>query len=332
MKFRLLILFSLLALVAACGASPTPVLPTSVSLPSAPTPDAAATELAITQKIFATLTASAPQNTVTPPPGPDTATALPQPTVVAPTLSIQLSPSVTPIPAFPTAPPTRGAVVSAAPTAAPPPVVSAESLRGKIMFKSTRAGGKYPASYQWFIMNPDGSNVELLPKDPAVAFAQEQISNAGYSPDRSYLVVGENTCGGGHCDLYIAPPELALTRSQGQWTSGPNYARADQPVWSPDGNWVAFTWNRDKDRTKNIFKGQPFEQNQDFKRLTDFGGHRDVKSPTYAPDSSVLAFATQDGPVWQIWSLNALAENFTDAAAHNVSHSEFDDWDPIWVR
>lgn len=334
MKFRLLILCSLLALVAACSTPPTPVPPTSVSLPPAATPDAAATELAITIKIFATLTASAPQSTVTPPPLPDAATQQPPaPTVVAPTLSVQLSPSVTPIPNLPTAVPTRSAVVSAEPTKPPAPVVSAEGLRGKILFKSTRAGGKYPGTFNYFVMDADGSNVTLLSRDAAAALAQEQISNAGYSPDRSFLVVGEQACSGaGRCDLYIAAPELAVTRSQGQWTSGPAFSRADQPVWSPDGNWIAFTWNLEMDRTKNIFKGQPFQKNQNWKRLTDFGGHRDTKSPTYSPDGTLLAFATQDGPFWQIWTLNALAENFTDAAPHSITNTESDNWDPVWIR
>jgi hypothetical protein len=331
MRFRFLFLFGVVAIIAACGTPPTPVSPTTVPLPPAPTADAAATEAAVALKIFATLTASAPQDTVTPPPLPNaTATNPPAPTVPAPTLVVELSPSVTPIPALPTRPP---AVASpAAPTQAPL-VVSAEALRGKILFKSTRSGGKYPNSFNYFVMDSDGTNVTQLPKEAAAGLFQAQVSNAGYSPDRSYLVVGETVCGGGRCALYIAPPEVAVTRSQGQWTpAGPSYSRADQPVWSPDGNWVAFTWNRDNDRTKNIFKGMPFEQNQDFKRLTDIGGRRDTKSPTYSPDSAWLAFATQDGPRWQIWILDATAENFTDANAHNLSNSEFVDWDPIWIK
>jgi Tol biopolymer transport system component len=206
-------------------------------------------------------------------------------------------------------------------------------LRGKILFKTTRPDGKYPSAFHFYVMDPDGTNLQLVPQEAGATLYQQQVSNAGYSPDRSFLVIGEATCGGGHCDLYIAPPELAVTRSQGQWTSGPAFSRADQPVWSPDGNWVAFTWNLTNDRTKNIFKGMPFEQNQNFKRLTDFGGQPDLKSPTYSPDGSLLAFASNSqGNRWQIWVLNALAENFTDASPHPLLVSEYDDWDPVWIK
>lgn len=98
------------------------------------------------------------------------------------------------------------------------------------------------------------------------------------------------------------------------------------------GDWIAFIWNRDNERTKNIFKGDPYKLNQTFERLTDFGGHRDTKDVTFAPDGTMLAFATQDGPRWQIWALNVDAANPTDAAAHNLSHSNADDWDPLWIK
>ncbi len=331
MKFRFSIFFVLLVFIAACSTPPTPPAPTNVPNVLPPTADAAATEAAIAQKIFTTLTASAPQPTVTPPPLPNaTATVPPLPTAPVPTLVVNLSPSVTPI----SVPPTRGTTRAIVAPTQPTLTVSREALLGKIVFKSTRAGGRYPSQFNFFVMDADGSNVQQLLRDPAAELHQSQIENAGFSPDRALLVVGERTCNPtGHCDLYIASPELAATRSQGQWTSGPNFSRADQPVWSPDGNWVAFTWNLTNDRTKNIFKGNPALTNQNFKRLTDFGGQPDTKSPTYSPDGSMLAFATNSvGNRWQIWVLSALAENFTDAQAHSVGNGEADDWDPVWIK
>ncbi|HZQ08683.1 MAG TPA: hypothetical protein VFD70_19025 [Anaerolineae bacterium] len=335
MRFSICVLVLLLAFVAGCGTNPTP--PPATSLPPAPIVNAPATETAIAQRIFATLTASAPSPqplqptlaaTVTPPPAPNTApTSAPpptnEPTVIVPTLSLALSPSITPLP---TIVPTIGPTLT--PTQVPLQITR-EGLLGKILFKSARGEReKYPSSYQYYVMNADGSGVQQVDKKAAQSLADQLKPLEGYSPDKSLLVLGELTCRGG-CRLYLGPPEVIKNRSQGEWISS---GSADNPVWSPAGNWIAFTWNRDNNGTKNIFKGDPSKTNQDFKKLTDFGGKRDTKFPTYSPDGSQLAFATQDGPRWQIWVLNANADNPIDANAHNLSNSEFDDWDPLWIK
>ncbi len=346
------LMFCLLLFTAACSVTPLPTEPPRTAASSAPTAislgnstlNVSATETAIAQRIFTTLTASAPQaptnlstqiKTVTPPPLPQMTTNAPTSpnpsTPQIPTLSSELSPSVTPLPQLPTRPPTRTPQATATAT---PLVFSRDTLRGKILFKSTRAGGKFPNNYKWFAMNGDGTQVEQVPTDAAKALYQSLKGREGLSPDASQLVVGEATCGSNaHCDLYIGAPEVVINRSQGQWTpTGQRWYRADNPVWSPQGDWVAFIWNRDNNRTKNVFKGNPYELNQDFKRLTDFGGGRDTKELTYSPDGAVLAFATQDGPRWQIWTLNALADNPNDAAAHNLSNAAADEWDPLWIK
>lgn len=358
-------IFSVLALVfgltlaAACSPTPAPKVtaPTAIVMATAAqsqnAADAPSTETAIAQRIFATLTAAAPQAvqptpnqlaTVTPPPSPVQAVAATDgptptqsaptenpPTLPPPTLSSQLSPSVTPLPQLPTRPPT---VAPAQTATEAPPDVSREGLAGKILFKSTREGGKYPNSFKWFVMNGDGTSVEQVDSGQAKALYAQLKGQEGYSPDRSMLVLGEVACApNAHCDLYVGAPEVVMNRSQGQWTpSGQRWYRADNPAWSPLGDWIAFVWNRDNDRTKNIFKGDPYKLNQDFKRLTDFGGGRDTKNPTFSVDGTTLAFATQDGPHWQLWALNANADNPTDAAAHNISQVDADDWDALWIK
>lgn len=320
-RWSALIIFAVC--VAACSPAPTPTatIPTAIILATAvqlnPAPQSKTNAPPASPRLA----------TVTPPPSPGPAVS----TLPVPTLSSQLSPSVTPLPSLPTRRPTLAPAHT--PTNAPPQV-SRQALRGKILFKSTRNGGKFPGNYKWFVMNADGSQVTQVNAAQAQALYRELKGQEGFSPDRSQLVLGETTCASNaHCDLYIGAPDVIRNRSQGQWTpSGPRWYRADNPAWSPRGDWIAFIWNRDNERTKNIFKGDPYKLNQTFERLTDFGGHRDTKDVTFAPDGTMLAFATQDGPRWQIWALNADATNPTDAAAHNLSHSNADDWDPLWIK
>lgn len=345
MKYILRFSFLVYVLIVACGTSPGPTAlpPTN---PIVPTANAAGTETAVTRRVLATLTASAPnlpttvstsnalQPTTTAPTGLPTVTppepfATGAPTNPAPTLSGALSPSVTPIPIRTTqaapAAPTQEATQA-------PPAVSRETLLGKILFKSDRNKGTYPNKFDFYVMNADGSDAQRVNKDQATALFQHLKPLEGYSPDKSLLVLGEASCGGtGRCDLYVGPPESIANRSQGQWTPSNRRYRFYDPVWSPDGGWIAFVWNNSDDKTKNIFKGPP-QSNPAFVRLTDFFAGKDTKNPTYSPDGSQLAFTTQDGDLWQIWVLNANADNPTDANAHNLGNSTFNDWDPVWIK
>lgn len=227
-------------------------------------------------------------------------------------------------------------VVAQQPTPAPPVSVSAASLRGKILFKSLRNGGYFPSKFNYYSMNADGSGVQALDFKPAEAIYTSLLPYEGFTPDRSQVVVGEVACNAAPCLLYILDPKVNpnFVRNQGQWTpsvSGRALKSVD-PVWAPQGDWIAFVGNWENNHTNNIFKGTPFKRPATFLRLTDFGGQADTRHPSYSPDGSSLAFATQIEGHWQIWVLDPTAQDYRTANPHNISSSASDDWDPLWVK
>ena len=238
----------------------------------------------------------------------------------------------------------QGANASAQTTPTP---LDAAALRGKIIFKSTRDGGKYPYEYFYYSMNPDGSEIKRLNTDQTKALLKVIQGLEGFSPDRSQVVIGKGNCTPGsslQCELLILPVAefsedifSGHAPTQGRWFYQKKKAAKD-PVWSPRGDYVVFASNHEMPegctKTMNLFKGTP-KQKPVIRRLTSYCARGDTGHPSFSPDGSQVVYWTQyPGPRRDIYVIDVGADDSFDWRAAQPKRVTFeaDNWDPIWVK
>lgn len=256
-----------------------------------------------------------------PPTDPPVLTDTPLPTdTLTPTTAPTDTPTNTPTPeptATPTTPPTDTPVP---PTNTPVPLpaptdtvvangpLSLEQLKGKILFKTDRAG--YVQIYR---MDADGSN--QLPFDNASQYAQLEAELPFSANKQEKMVVR----GEGQLDLWranlVTSQELRVTS-----TGKPEYDAA----WSPVDNRIAYV----SEETGN---GDIYMLNLDgsaVERLTVNTDNFD-KHPTWSPDGTKIAFWSDMGytKTRQIWVID-----LPSRVVRSLSDNPYNDWDPVWVR
>jgi TolB protein len=223
------------------------------------------------------------------------------------------------------APPTRVAApaVVGGGGGAPAPVVVEpthvvtwqEQYRGWIAFRSNRDGGE--ATY---IMQADGSGAQLAPPEVIYnvtqAYQQQQ-----WSPDGIVFVYVKHVSDQASTNIFKVRSDLPSTWDRDIMLTDYPGTEYD-PVWSPDGQSIAFVSNH----TGN---DEIWLMNQDGgnQRQLTYNDWPWDKHPSFSPDGKQIVFYSNRSGNRQIWVMNSDGSNQV-----NISSNSADEWEPTWIR
>lgn len=269
--------------------------------PTTPIPTPVAVQLTATPTVTQAPTFVLPTATQIPPTDDPTATLQPTETSTS---------TPTPIP-------TKTVLATAAPTKI------VEPARNKIAFTHRRQG---PYRTELYLMNPDGSNVQILPtigqelRDPAWSPDGRKIAYVAWAgdPNRDHSAIVSqiflmNNDGSDAIQLtHFKKPDFADT----------NYL--SDLAWSPDGKKLVFSSNHEG---SGWFDSPLYTMNVDglgLQRLTDFTWF--TMTPAWSPDGTKIAFARgrKFAASWDLFVMNADGSNLVRIQTGN------NNWNPVW--
>lgn len=247
------------------------------------------------------------------------AAALPGADVTAANARLQQSavcltptPTVTPTP-LPTAPPPPSATPSPTPTPLP-----LASFRGQIVFKSEK-----PEQPGFWAMNPDGANRQFVGSLDDQGLQKQYdalIDQHRLSPDGQSNVYVGTVDGRAQVKIHVprSPiygdiPDRPLTRLTGI---------AYDPVWAPDGSWIAFVTQEDGSDDVWVIRPDSSGQHSLVRNTWEWDKH-----PSWSPDSTQLAFMSNRAGTQQIFVMDVNGRN-----VRNISNVPWNEYDPIWIR
>ena len=185
---------------------------------------------------------------------------------------------------------------------------------GKIAFITNRDGNP-----EIYVMNADGSGPQRLTDNPAVDFGP------AWSPDGQKIAFRSNrddpnpaACSPCNFEIYVMNADGSAVQ---RLTNDPDFVF--RPTWSPDGQKIAFTSDRDGNFEVYVMNADGSAP----QRLTD--NPAADTSPDWSPDGQKVAFASdrdgdRDGNP-EIYIMNA-----DGSAQTRITDNPANDADPVW--
>ncbi|MEX2396485.1 MAG: hypothetical protein WD491_05630 [Balneolales bacterium] len=156
----------------------------------------------------------------------------------------------------------------------------------------------------------EGGNPEVIPTD----FATSNNNDHGISPDGKTLAIShhdETKPPGANSIIYTVPIEGGMPRQVTQ--KGPSYWHG----WSPDGNLLTYTAQRDGQYDVYTIPAEGGEETQ----LTDTPGLDD--GPDYSPDGRYIYINSQRSGSMELWRIDADGNN-----PIQLTDDQYNNWFP----
>ena len=200
---------------------------------------------------------------------------------------------------------------------------------GKIAFVHHYTVGGVFTNYEIYTVNANGTGLDRLTNNPA------SDGDPAWSPDCCTPIPGGNQIAftsdrDGDYEIYTMNPALAISGPLGlifiptdRLTNNP--ARDLEPAWSPDGNKIAFT----SDRDGNDGKDEIYTMNANgtgLDRLTNNHPQDDFE-PAWSPDGNKIAFTSDRDGNDEIYTMNANGTGL-DRLTNNTANDLDPDWSP----
>ena len=202
------------------------------------------------------------------------------------------------------------------------PLTVCVDVQAQIAFHSKRDG-----NFEIYVMAADGGNQRRLTRNTAKDFSPSWSPNGrriAFVSDRDGHVHAKH--GWSTYEIYVMDADGS---NQQNLTNNPHNDR--QPSWSPDGERIVFSANRDWDNPQSIDIYVMDADGGNEQRLTD--NPTEDESPSWSPDGKRIVFsARREGHVEnrfgitdEIYVMNADGGN-----EQRLTDNRNNDWDPVW--